>query len=44
MLRKASAIDGYAIAASDGWIGTVNDILFDDASWLVRWLVVDTGK
>jgi sporulation protein YlmC with PRC-barrel domain len=44
MLRKASAIDGYAIAASDGRIGTVNDILFDDASWLVRWLVVDTGK
>jgi hypothetical protein len=44
MLRKASAIDGYAIAARDGRIGTVNDILFDDVSWLVRWLVVDTGK
>ncbi len=44
MLRRASAIAGYAIAASDGRIGTVNDILFDDASWLVRWLVVDTGK
>ena len=44
MLRKASAIHGYAIAASDGRIGTVNDTLFDDASWLVRWLVVDTGK
>ena len=44
MLRKASAIDGYAIAASDGRIGTVNDILFDDASWLIRWLVADTGK
>jgi PRC-barrel domain len=44
MLQKASAIDGYAIAASDGRIGTVNDILFDDVSWLVRWLVVDIGK
>jgi sporulation protein YlmC with PRC-barrel domain len=44
MLRNASAIQGYAIAASDGRIGTVNDILFDDASWFVRWLVVDTGK
>ena len=44
MLRKALAIDGYAIAASDGRNGTVNDILFDDASWLVRWLIVDTGK
>ena len=44
MLRNASAIKGYAIAASDGRIGTVSDFLFDDASWLVRWLVVDTGK
>jgi hypothetical protein len=44
MLRNASAIKGYAIAASDGRIGSVSDFLFDDASWLVRWLVVDTGK
>ena len=44
MLRNASAIHGYAIVASDGHLGTVSDILFDDASWLVRWLVVDTGK
>jgi len=44
MLRNASAIKGYAIAASNGRIGTVSDFLFDDASWLVRWLVVDTGK
>jgi sporulation protein YlmC with PRC-barrel domain len=44
MLWNASAINGYAIAASDGEIGTVSDILFDDSSWLVRWLVVDTGK
>ena len=44
MLRKASAINGYAIAASDGRLGVVSDILFDDASWMVRWLVVDTGK
>jgi hypothetical protein len=36
-------IDGYAIAASDGRLGTFSDFLFDDASWLVRWLVVDTG-
>ena len=44
MLTKASDIDGYAIAASDGTLGTVKDFLFDDASWLVRWLVVDTGN
>ena len=44
MLRNPSAIKGYAIAASDGRLGTVSDFLFDDASWLVRWLVVDTGN
>src|ERR1700677_1230476 len=44
MLKNASAIPGYAIAASDGQLGTVSDFLFDDASWLVRWLVVDTGN
>jgi hypothetical protein len=27
----------------DGRLGTVSDFLFDDASWIVRWLVVDTG-
>jgi uncharacterized protein YrrD len=43
MLRHASAINGYAIAASDGHLGTVSDFLFDDASWLIRWLVVNTG-
>ncbi len=44
MLRNASTINGYAIAASDGKLGTVSDFLFDDATWLVRWLVVDTGN
>ncbi len=44
MLWHASAINGYAIETSDGEIGTVSDFLFDDASWRVRWLVVDTGN
>jgi hypothetical protein len=44
MLRNASAFKGYAIAASAGRLGTVSDFLFYDASRLVRWLVVDTGK
>lgn len=44
MLRHKSEIDGYAIHASDGLIGTVSDFLFDDATWLVRWLVIDTGN
>ena len=44
MLRKTSVIKDYAIAANDGRLGTVSDFLFDDASWLVRWLVVETGS
>ena len=43
MLWNASRIKGYAIAASDGDIGTVSDLLFDDEGWLIRWLVVDTS-
>ena len=44
MLRHKSEIEGYAIHTSDGLIGTVSDFLFDDATWLVRWLVIDTGN
>jgi hypothetical protein len=44
MLWNASAINGYAIAANDGRLGVVRDFLFDDASWMIRWLVVDTGN
>jgi hypothetical protein len=44
MLWNATGIKGYTIAASDGRLGAVSDFLFDDANWLIRWLVVDTGK
>ena len=43
MLRPISQLDGYAVHASDGVIGTVRDLLFDDVTWFVRWLVIDTG-
>jgi sporulation protein YlmC with PRC-barrel domain len=43
MLLNLSSIRGYDIAASDGTIGSVSDVLFDDTSWMIRWLVVDTG-
>jgi sporulation protein YlmC with PRC-barrel domain len=43
MLLVGSVLKGYAIQASDGHIGTVGDLLFDDQSWKIRWLVVDTG-
>jgi hypothetical protein len=43
MLRVASAIHGFKISALDGLIGHVDDVLFDDDTWLVRWVVVRTG-
>jgi len=43
MLLVAAALKGYAIEASDGKIGTVGDLLFEDTTWQVRWLVADTG-
>ncbi len=43
MLWDASVMKGYAIEAQDGRLGTVSDFLFEDASWMMRWLVVDTG-
>jgi hypothetical protein len=43
MLVHGSKIRGCSIGATDGQIGSISDILFDDASWRIRWLVVDTG-
>ena len=43
MLLVISALKGYAIEAVDGPLGTTKDFLFDDRTWRVRWLVVETG-
>ncbi len=43
MLFAVSGLQGSPIAASDGRIGAVKDFLFDDRSWKIRWMVVDTG-
>lgn len=40
---EASEIIGYGIRATDGAIGSLDDLLFDDASWILRWAVIDTG-
>ncbi|MGH7263271.1 MAG: PRC-barrel domain-containing protein [Candidatus Rokuibacteriota bacterium] len=44
MLRTVTDYRRYAIAATDGEIGRVDDVLFDDRTWTVRYLVVDTGS
>jgi sporulation protein YlmC with PRC-barrel domain len=43
MLRLANELKGYALLATDGEIGSVHDLLFDDETWDVRYFVVDTG-
>jgi hypothetical protein len=37
-------LQDYAILATDGNIGHVKDFFFDDAAWVIRYLVVDTGS
>jgi len=44
MLRNSSFVIGRTVLATDGPIGTVTDLLFDDASWAIRWAVIDTGS
>ncbi len=43
MLRSMNDLEGYAIHASDGNIGHLNDFTFDDKSWVIRYFVVDAG-
>jgi hypothetical protein len=43
MLMVESALKGYSVEARDGSIGKIDDCLFDDRSWKLRWLVVGTG-
>jgi len=42
-MLTAKGLSGLKLAASDGDIGSVSDLYFDDRSWTVRYLVVDTG-
>ena len=44
MLHSFNHILGYAIHASDGDIGSLHDLYFDDQSTAIRYLVVDTGR
>ena len=43
MLRSMNALTGFTIGATDGDIGQIEAFYFDDLSFTVRHLVVDTG-
>ena len=44
MLKSIKQLYGGKLSASDGDIGHVKDFYFDDQSWVVRYVVVDTGS
>jgi sporulation protein YlmC with PRC-barrel domain len=44
MLRSLKDMEGYSIGATDGAIGEVRDFYFDDESWVIRYLVVETDE
>ena len=43
MLRKAKDLYGFSIEATDGNMGKVDNFLFEDTTWKIRYLVVETG-
>jgi uncharacterized protein YrrD len=43
MLKNSGILKGFAIHATDGELGAVSDLYFDDDSWTIRYLTVDTG-
>ena len=44
MLLSFSELKGHKLHATDGEIGSVDDIYFDDNTWAVRYLVVNAGS
>ncbi len=43
-VRSSREVVGYAIEASDGGIGNIEDLIVDTRAWRIRHLVIDTRK
>lgn len=43
MLHDTAKLDELTLRATDGEIGSVDDVYFSDDTWTIRYLVVDTG-
>lgn len=43
MLRNTSHLKGLVIRATDGELGSVDQFYFDDETWAIRYLTVETG-
>jgi sporulation protein YlmC with PRC-barrel domain len=44
MLHKIKDLQGDAITAEDGEVGSLDDLYFDDEGWDVRYLLVNTRR
>jgi hypothetical protein len=42
-LRSIQEVLGYQIEARDGEIGYIEDFIFDDESWTLQYMVINTG-
>ena len=43
MLTNATHLKGLVVRATDGEIGSVEQFYFDDETWAIRYLIVETG-
>jgi sporulation protein YlmC with PRC-barrel domain len=44
ILRSARRLIGYRVEANDGRVGSIDDLLLDEETWAVRYLVVEVGR
>ncbi len=44
MKHSVKSLVGFTMGATDGEIGKVKEFYFDDETWVVRYLIVDTGN
>src|SRR5678810_635723 len=43
MKRSIKNLIGFTLGATNGEIGKVKELYFDDETWTIRYLIVDTG-
>jgi hypothetical protein len=44
MLRTVQSLTGNKVHAAEGYLGTVEEFDFDDQTWTIRYMVVNTGN
>ena len=44
MLQSVKELDTYSIQATNGKIGHIDELFFEEDTWIVRYLVVDVGN